>query len=112
MSPCVAASRISGGFPSTIAASFGETPSQTLKRQAVFSDALSAMPAFFVSSRDRPTVALGPIDAGPEHGDIARSIADELATALNRAGAIVVRQPGAARYHLSAPSADRIGKHA
>ena len=79
---------------------FGETPSQTLKRQAVFSDALSAMPAFFVSSRDRPTVALGPIDAGLEHSDIARSIADELATALNRAGAAVTRQPGAARYHL------------
>ncbi|QWG14755.1 helix-turn-helix domain-containing protein [Bradyrhizobium sediminis] len=79
---------------------FGETPSQTLKRQAVFNDALSAMPASFVSSRDQPMVALGPIDAAPEHGGIARSIADELTTALNRAGAIVTRQPGAARYHL------------
>ena len=79
---------------------FGETPSQTLKRQAVFSDALSAMPAFFAAGRDRLAVALGPIDAGPEHSDIARSIADELATALNRAGAAVVRQPGAASYQL------------
>lgn len=79
---------------------FGETPSQTLKRQAVFSDALTAMPAFFVSSRERPTVALGPIDASPENRDIARSIADELAIALTRAGASVSRQPGSARYHL------------
>ena len=79
---------------------FGETPSQTLKRQAVFSDALAAMPAFFVSSRDRPTVALGPIESGPEHGDIARSIADEISTALNRAGAAVTRHAGAARYRL------------
>jgi AraC-like DNA-binding protein/tetratricopeptide (TPR) repeat protein len=79
---------------------FGETPSQTLKRQAVFSDTLTAMPAIFVSNRDRPTVALSPIAASPEHGDIARSIADELASALNRAGASIVRQPGAARYQL------------
>jgi AraC-like DNA-binding protein/tetratricopeptide (TPR) repeat protein len=79
---------------------FGETPSQTLKRQAVFGDALAAMPALFLSSRDRPTVALGPIDTRPEHSDIAHSIADELASALTRAGASVVRQPGAARYHL------------
>ncbi|MDP2333558.1 MAG: helix-turn-helix domain-containing protein [Reyranella sp.] len=79
---------------------FGETPSQTLQRQAVFSDALTAMPAFFVSSRDRPTVALGPIDAGPGHADVARSIADEITAALNRAGAAVTRQADAARYRL------------
>lgn len=79
---------------------FGETPSQTLKRQAIFSDALTAMPSLFVSSRDRPTVALGPIDASPENRDIACSIADELAIALTRAGASVSRQPGSARYHL------------
>jgi AraC-like DNA-binding protein/Tfp pilus assembly protein PilF/TolB-like protein len=80
---------------------FGETPSQTLRRQAVFSDALSAMPAYFNSGHDRPTVALGAIDASPEHGELARSIADELATALNRAGAAVTRQAGAARYQLT-----------
>ena len=80
---------------------FGETPSQTVKRQAVFADALTSMPSFTIPSRDRPTVALGPIDASPEHSDIARSIADELATALTRAGVAVVRQPGAARYQLT-----------
>lgn len=79
---------------------FGETPSQTLQRQAVFSDALAAMPGFFLSSRDRPMVALAPINAGPEHGEVARSIADEISAALNRAGAAVTRQAGAARYRL------------
>lgn len=79
---------------------FGETPSQTLKRQSVFSDALTAMPSFFVSSRDRPTVALSPIDTSPESREIAHSIADELAIALTRAGASVTRQLGSARYHL------------
>ncbi len=79
---------------------FGETPSQTVKRQTVFADALRSMPSFTIPSRDRPTIALGPIDSGPENRDIADNIADELAIALTRAGAAVVRQPGAARYHL------------
>ena len=64
---------------------YGEAPSHTLKRQAVFIGALTSMPSLFVSSRDRPTIALGPIDAAPENNDIARGIADELAIALTRA---------------------------
>ena len=100
MSPSAAASRISGGFPSSIAAVLAKRRRRPLKRQAVFSDALTSMPAVYFRSRDRPTVALGPIDTAPEHSDIAHSIADELATALTRAGASVVRQAGAARYHL------------
>jgi AraC-like DNA-binding protein/tetratricopeptide (TPR) repeat protein len=80
---------------------YGETPSQTLKRQAVFSGALTSMPSFLVSGRDRPTIALGLIDTSPEHSDVARSIADELATALTRAGISVSHQPGSARYHLA-----------
>src|SRR5713226_2300219 len=65
---------------------YGETPSQTLKRQAVFAGTIASMPSFFTSGRDRPTVALDPIEAALEHGEFARSIADELATALTRAG--------------------------
>jgi AraC-like DNA-binding protein/tetratricopeptide (TPR) repeat protein len=80
---------------------YGETPSQTLKRQSVILDALASMPAFFASGRDRPALALGPLEAGPEHGALARSVADELATALTRAGVSVVGQPRAARYHLT-----------
>jgi len=80
---------------------YGETPSQTLKRQAVLIDALASLPSFFASDRDRPTVALGPIEASPENGEIARSIADELAVALTRAGVSVASQPRSARYHLA-----------
>jgi AraC-like DNA-binding protein/tetratricopeptide (TPR) repeat protein len=80
---------------------YGETPSQTLKWQAVFVGALTSMPSLLVSSRDRPKIALRPIDTSPENSDIARSIADELATALTRSGVSVTNQPGSARYHLT-----------
>jgi AraC-like DNA-binding protein/tetratricopeptide (TPR) repeat protein len=80
---------------------YSETPSQTLKRQAVFVAALASMPSFFVSSRDRPTIAVLPIDTSQENCDIARSIADELATALTQAGVSVTHQHGSARYHLN-----------
>src|ERR1700730_17439421 len=80
---------------------YGETPSQTLKRQAVFVGVLTSMPSLLVSRGDRPTIALGPIDASPENSDLARSIADEFATALTRAGVSVTSRPGAARYQLT-----------
>jgi tetratricopeptide (TPR) repeat protein len=80
---------------------YGETPSQTMRRQAVFIGALASMPSFLVPARDRPAITLGPIGASPENGEIARSIADEIATALTRAGVSVTSQPGSARYHLS-----------
>jgi AraC-like DNA-binding protein/tetratricopeptide (TPR) repeat protein len=79
---------------------YGETPSQTLKRQAVFVAALGSMPSFFVAKGDRPTVALGSIEAATEHLEIAGDIADELAVALTRAGVSVGSQPRSARYHL------------
>jgi tetratricopeptide (TPR) repeat protein len=59
------------------------------------------MPSFFTSGRDRPTIALDPIDAPPEHGAFARSIADELATALTRAGISMASHAGSARYRLA-----------
>jgi AraC-like DNA-binding protein/tetratricopeptide (TPR) repeat protein len=80
---------------------YGETPSQTLKRQAVFLGALAAMPAIFAAGHDRPIVALGPIEAADEHREAARSIADELAMALTRAGIAVASQTRSARYHLT-----------
>jgi tetratricopeptide (TPR) repeat protein len=79
---------------------YGETPSETLKRQAVFVAALASMPSFVVSSRDRPTVAFGQIEAAVENLEIAGSIADDLAIALTRAGLSVASQPRSARYHL------------
>ena len=80
---------------------YAETPSQTLRRQAVFSDAIASMPAILASGPDRPTVTLLPIEASPEHSELARDIADELATALTRAGVAVAGNAGSARYHLT-----------
>ena len=80
---------------------YGETPSQTLKRQAIFAGVVASMPSFFASSRDRPTIALNPIEASPENREIACGIADELATALARAGFAVATPPRVARYRLS-----------
>src|SRR4051794_1700343 len=79
---------------------FDETPSTTLKRQLAFADVLAAMPAVPVTSRDRPTVVLGAIEAAPQTEDAARSMADELATALSRAGIAVTSDPRSARYRL------------
>ena len=73
---------------------YGETPSQTQKRQAVFVGALASMPEFFVAPRDRPMIALGAIDAVPENGEIARHVTEELAIALMRAGVSVANLPG------------------
>ena len=78
---------------------YGETPSQTLTRQAVFTDCSGAMPALLVPSRDRPAMAFGPIEAAAENREIAADLADELVTALTRAGISVVTGTRAARYH-------------
>src|SRR6266568_803357 len=80
---------------------YGETPSQTLKRQAVFAGAVASMPSFFTSARDRPTVAIDPIEAALQHGEFARSIAGELATALTRAGVSVASHARSAQYRLA-----------
>ena len=80
---------------------YGETPSQTQKRQAVFIGALASMPAFFHRCSRSADDYAGPIEAGPEHGEIARHVADELAIALMRAGVSVATLPGAASYHLT-----------
>src|SRR5260370_11670035 len=59
------------------------------------------MPSFFTSGRDRLTVLLEPIESSPENAEIARLVADELATALARAGVAVARQPRSVRYRLT-----------
>ncbi|WOH49440.1 helix-turn-helix domain-containing protein [Bradyrhizobium sp. sBnM-33] len=80
---------------------YGETPSQTLKRQEVLSGALGATPPLFLPARDRPAVALGPIEAATENLSVAADIADDLVTALTRAGIAVATRSGSARYLLT-----------
>src|SRR6185437_14942030 len=53
---------------------YGETPSQTVKRQAVLSAALAAMPRLFVPLRDRLTLAFTGIEAGADLCEIARDM--------------------------------------
>jgi AraC-like DNA-binding protein len=77
---------------------YGETPSQTVKRQAVLSAALAGMPRLFVPLRDRLTLAFAGIEAGADHASIARDMAADLSTALSRTGIAVTREPSLARY--------------
>jgi AraC-like DNA-binding protein len=79
---------------------YGETPSQTLKRQARFMAAIEPAPPFCVSSRGQPTIALAGIFAGADN-ETAGDIVHELAMALTRGGLAVTLQPAKARYHLT-----------
>ncbi len=80
---------------------YGETPSQTLKRQAALFAAIAAMRPSMAPSRDRPAITFGPIEASADNSEFAASLGDDLAIALMRAGMAVVTQPGPARYHLT-----------
>jgi AraC-like DNA-binding protein/tetratricopeptide (TPR) repeat protein len=80
---------------------YGETPSQTLKRQATFAAALAAMTPLFVPPKDRLSLAFAGIEAGPDHSEAGRHIAADLSTALTRAGMAVTREPHLARYQLT-----------
>jgi len=81
---------------------YGETPSQTLKRQAVFAAALSSRPAPVVPTRDCVTLAFAGIEAGSDHIEMASDVAADLAMALTRAGIAVTRDKHLARYQLTA----------
>ena len=80
---------------------YGETPSQTVKRQAVFSAALASMPPLFVPVRDRLTLAFSGIEAAADHAVMAHDMAADLSTALSRTGIAVTREPVLARYQLT-----------
>lgn len=80
---------------------YGETPSQTLRRQAIFFNTISSRFQLPVDGVERPSLAVGPIEAGPRGDDAARTIVDELSTALTRGGVAVTSRSGAARYHLT-----------
>ena len=80
---------------------YGETPSQTLRRQATFSNVVAAQLQTFSHSVDRPSVTIGLIETAAGHEDAARGIADEIATALARIGIATTASAGSARYHLA-----------
>ncbi|MGQ0682822.1 helix-turn-helix domain-containing protein [Bradyrhizobium sp.] len=80
---------------------YDETPTQTLRRQATFHDTVCAQLQSCSAGAERPTLSVGPIDTVPGHDEAARGIADEVATALARAGIAATLQTGSARYHLA-----------
>jgi AraC-like DNA-binding protein/Flp pilus assembly protein TadD len=79
---------------------YGETPSQTLRRQEVFAGALSSMSARLVPASDRITLAFAGIQASSDHIEQAADVAASLSAALTRAGIAVVRGDRLARYGL------------
>jgi AraC-like DNA-binding protein/tetratricopeptide (TPR) repeat protein len=91
-----------GRFSGEYRRRYGETPSSTLKRQSRFVAELAARPAILPPSRDRPIVALSAIETGPEHGEMAGSLAEDLSIALARAGLSVVSETRFARYQVQA----------
>jgi AraC-like DNA-binding protein/tetratricopeptide (TPR) repeat protein len=80
---------------------YNETPSHTLKRQAIFSNTVASQLQAFSQSTDRPGVTIGPIETSPGHEEAARGIADEIATALARIGISTSAANGSSRYHLA-----------
>jgi AraC-like DNA-binding protein/tetratricopeptide (TPR) repeat protein len=80
---------------------YSETPSHTLKRQAMFSTAVASQLQMFSQRTDRPGVTIGPIETAPGHEEAARGIADEIATALARIGISTTAASGSSRYHLA-----------
>jgi AraC-like DNA-binding protein/tetratricopeptide (TPR) repeat protein len=91
-----------GRFSGAYRRRYGEAPSCTLKRQVRFVAALASKPVILAPSRDRPTVVLAPLETLPEDSGIAASLADDLATALGRAGLSVTSQARFARYQMAA----------
>jgi AraC-like DNA-binding protein/tetratricopeptide (TPR) repeat protein len=80
---------------------YGETPSQTLKRQTMFAAALSSMPAPIVPTSERVTIGFTGIRAGPDHVAVAADVTASLSAALTRAGIAVMRGDHMARYGLT-----------
>lgn len=90
-----------GRFSIAYGRRYGETPSQTLRRQATFANVASGQHQMFSGGTERPTICIGPIEAASDRAGTVSGIADEVATALARTGIASTAHGGAARYHLS-----------
>lgn len=80
---------------------YNETPSQTLRRQATFSNVVAGQSQMFSHSADRPGVTIGQIETAAGQEEAGRGIADEIATALARIGIPTTASAGSTRYHLA-----------
>jgi AraC-like DNA-binding protein/Tfp pilus assembly protein PilF len=89
-----------GRFSAAYRSRYGETPSSTLKRQIRFAEAVSRLPVV-MPSRDQPTLMLSRFETQAEDRAMAAHLADDLATALGRAGVAVTHEARFARYRMS-----------
>ncbi len=91
-----------GRFSVAYRCRFGETPSETLKRHALFGAELAGARALPVRLRDRPRLAFGGVESAGGHPDMAEAIQDDLVAALTRSGLDVITHAETARYRLRA----------
>ena len=89
-----------GRFSSEYRRRYGENPSRTLERQNLRPAASSGRSLLAPVDRERPAVAVVPVDAAPGESDIARGIANSIAVALARTGLPVTTDPRSARYRV------------
>lgn len=89
-----------GRFSSEYRRHYGETPSQTLRRQSSFIGAEEHVSRAFAGGTDRPAIAVPQMAFDGVNREGARNLREELVTALLRAGVAVTERPDRARYHL------------
>jgi AraC-like DNA-binding protein/tetratricopeptide (TPR) repeat protein len=89
-----------GRFAADYRRRYGETPSQTLKRQALLMPKAMDAGAILRPMRDRLILAVDAIDAGEAHAELAADIGDDLVAALIRSGLGVTAGARTARYRM------------
>jgi AraC-like DNA-binding protein/tetratricopeptide (TPR) repeat protein len=89
-----------GRFAAEYRRRYGETPSTTLRRARRASAPPHGPLPVFISSLDRPAVALPRFDHIGPHPHLANTFADEIALAIWRLNWIRVKAPSHTRYHL------------
>jgi len=89
-----------GRFSAEYHRAYGEKPSQTLRRQVLLAATQSRSPPLLAQDRDRPSIGLPPIEARDVDQAIVLGVADELATALMRAGITLSDRADRACYRL------------
>lgn len=79
---------------------YGETPSQTLRRQASYISTKVHTPRASAGGADGPAIAVPPMALDGVDRETVRNLREEFLAAILRAGMAVTERPDRARYHL------------